>query len=63
MEPKHLRWHMWMVYVRAWWGQRAKMLKKHRFYCYFLKGQEGHEGARKNNDGVSRAVWEGVGGG
>ena len=38
------------------------MLKKCWFLKICLKGQEGHEGAKKNNDGVGRGVWEGVGG-
>ena len=37
------------------------MLKIVGFHHYFLKGQEGHEGPKKNNDRVGRGVWEGVG--
>ena len=36
------------------------MLKKHRFYCYFLKGQEGHEDTKAANNSPARGVWEGV---
>ena len=34
---------------------------KYTFCRRFLNGQEGHGDAKKNNDGVSRGVWEGVG--
>ena len=34
-----LRW----LYVGAWWNQKAKMLKKHWFEYYTLKGQRCHE--------------------
>ena len=54
MEPEDLRWQVWWVYVGAWWGQKAKMLKKHWFYHYFLKGQEGHEDAKAANNTPSR---------
>ena len=57
MEPKNLRWHMWMVYVRAWWGQGAKMLKTHWLYCYFLKGQGCHEEVQKRNSQVGRTIF------
>ena len=38
-----MRWQVWCVYVRAWWGPKAEMLKNHWFLKVFLKGQEGHE--------------------
>ena len=34
------------------------MLKKHWFYFYFLKGQEGHEDARAANNSPGRGVWD-----
>ena len=30
MEPKELRWRVWCLYVRAWWGRKTKMLRYHR---------------------------------
>ena len=30
MHPKNVRWRLWCLYVRAWWGWKAKMLRFHR---------------------------------
>ena len=32
MEPKDVRWQVWLLYEGAWWGRKAKMLAFHRFY-------------------------------
>ena len=46
MEPKDFRWQVWWLYEGAWWGRKAKMLKKHWFLHVYLKGQEGHGDAK-----------------
>ena len=30
-----MRWQAWCIYTRAWWGQKAEMLKKYWFLCVF----------------------------
>ena len=32
MQPKHIRWRVWCLYVRAWWGWKMKMLTFHRLW-------------------------------
>ena len=32
MHPKDLRWRVWCLYVGAWWGWKAKMLRYHRLW-------------------------------
>ena len=44
-------------------GRKSENVKKPLVLQAFLKGQEGHELPRKINTPVSRAVWEGEGGG
>ena len=39
------------------------MLKKYRFYVYFLKGQEGHGDGKTVKSPAAKAVWVGVGDG
>ena len=59
MEPEDLRLQVGWVYVGAWWGQKAEMLKKCWFLKLFLRGQEGHGYARETNSRVGRTVREG----
>ena len=30
MHPKNLRWRVWCLCVRAWWGRKVKILRFHR---------------------------------
>ena len=40
------------LFVGAWWGQKAKMLKKVLVFKAFLKGQDGPEDASAANNGA-----------
>ena len=65
MELEDIRLQVGWVYVGAWWGQKAEMLKKCWFLKLFLKGQKGHEDAKTANKPPSRvssgSVWVSVG--
>ena len=56
MEPKDLKWQVWWVYEGAWWGRKAKMLKNHRLYHNFLKGQGWPADANRTNNPAIRGV-------
>ena len=30
LHPNNFKWRLWCLYVRAWWGWKAKMLRFHR---------------------------------
>ena len=32
MHPKDLRWRVWCLYVRTWWGWKVKILRFHRLW-------------------------------
>ena len=45
------------LFVGAWWGQKAKILKKYWFLKLFWKGQEGHGDARTANNSPGRGLF------
>ena len=47
-------WQVWCIYVVAWWGQKAKMLKNHRFYNENWRSQGRHEHPRAANNWARR---------
>ena len=56
MEPEELRWQVRWLYLEAWWGPKAEMLKKYWFYLYFLKGQGRPEFFNRANNTVTKGV-------
>ena len=59
MELEDIRLQVGWVYVGAWWGQKAEMLKKCWFLKLFLKGQGGPEDARAANGPPRKGVGRG----
>ena len=58
-----VEWHLQCILYRLVSDPDGPINRIYTFSRHILRVQEGPEDARRTNDGASRTVWEGVGGG
>ena len=58
-----VEWHLQCILYRLVSDPDGPINRKYTFSRHILRVQEGPEDANRTNDGASRTVWEGVGGG